>query len=178
MSRIGKSLWSEDARRPCPLELAQWSRVGRPGGAVGLRVRELLVCYELDLRVEPWRQRRRKYEKRGFEHRTGHKQSAKRFDILRPEMLLCRKAHLPASQLGCKDFRLHTEMKTADHILCHSAKALGTVKLVQVSSSRFMATTASNLHFFPWLPVPHHSSSYRCVMLLASGLAKRINLRP
>lgn len=178
MSRVGKSLWSEDARRPCPLELAQWPRVGRPGGAVGLKVRELLACYELGLRVELWRRRRREYEQREFEHRTGHKQSANRFDILRPEMLLCRKAHWPSSQLGCKDSRLHTETKTADHTLCHSAKALGTLKLVQVPSSLFMATVASNLHFFPWLPGPHHSSSYRCAMLVAPGLAKRINLRP
>lgn len=36
MSRYGKSLWSEDARRPFPLEPAQWSRIDRLGDAVSL----------------------------------------------------------------------------------------------------------------------------------------------
>lgn len=70
MSRFGKSLWSEDARQPFPLELAQWSRVGRPGGAVGLNAQELLVYHESGLRVGPRRRTRQEYMQRGFEHRV------------------------------------------------------------------------------------------------------------
>ena len=43
MGRFEKSLWSEDARLPFPLELEQWPPVGRSGDAVCLSQRKLLV---------------------------------------------------------------------------------------------------------------------------------------
>lgn len=41
MSRYGKSLWSEDARQPFPLEPAHRSRVDRPGDAISHGIMEM-----------------------------------------------------------------------------------------------------------------------------------------
>lgn len=45
MSRYGKSLWPEDARRTYLLDLVLWSRISRPREAVAILSLELVVCF-------------------------------------------------------------------------------------------------------------------------------------
>jgi hypothetical protein len=66
MGRFEKSLWSEDARLPFPLELEHWPPVGCLGDAVCLSQRKLLVG-----------RHRQPVEvgSEGVEHRLGHTRS-------------------------------------------------------------------------------------------------------
>lgn len=108
MSRSGKSLWPEDARRLYPLELAQRPRVGRPGGAVGLNMQELLVYHEFVLRARILSANALGIKQKEFEHRAWPHTISRGISPTFPKILPCRKAQLHPN-LCCEGLRIHTE---------------------------------------------------------------------